>query len=299
MRQTIYTFMAFACCALAVSCSKVDKSFDATGFFEAVEITVSAEANGRIMDMDVTEGQTLKAGQTVGSIDSVQLHYAKLQLENNIISLQNNLPDAEAQTAALREQIAKQYKEKERVERLLKSGAATPKQLDDINSAILVMESELNSAETTLGKTTASLKAQIAALQMQVAQTEDRLAKCNIVSPIDGTVLSQYARAGELAVTGKPLFKVADTDHLILRAYFTLGQLKDIKVGQKVKVTANFGGDNDRVYDGTINWISDKSEFTPKSVQTKDDRESLVYAVKIGIENDGYVKIGMYGEVSL
>ncbi len=299
MKLTKYTFIAFTCCTLAVSCGKKDKDFDATGFFEAVEITVSAEANGRIMTMDITEGQQLSAGQTVGCIDSLQLHYTKLQLENNIIALRNNLPDAEAQTAALREQIAKQKKERDRVERLLKSGAATPKQLDDINSSILVMESELNSVETTLGKSTASMKAQIAALEMQVAQTEDRLEKCCIVSPIDGTVLSQYARAGELAALGKPLFKVADTQHLILRAYFTLGQLKDIKVGQKVKVIANFGGDNNREYEGTINWISDKNEFTPKSVQTNDDRENLVYAVKIGIENDGYVKIGMYGEVSL
>ncbi len=299
MRYIQYILMAFACCTLAVSCGKVDKDFDATGFFEAVEVTVSAEVNGRIMAMDITEGQQVAAGQAVGCIDSVQLYYAKLQLENNIIALRNNLPDSEAQTAALREQIAKQKKEKERVERLLKSGAATPKQLDDINSAILVMESELNSVETTLGKSTSSMKAQIAALEMQVAQTADRLAKCRIVSPIDGTVLSQYARAGELAAVGKPLFKVADTQHMILRAYFTLGQLKDIKIGQKVKVTANFGGDNNREYEGTINWISEKSEFTPKSVQTKDDRENLVYAVKIGIENDGYVKIGMYGEVTL
>ncbi len=292
-------FILITSAIATISCANKENPFDATGFFEATEVTVSAEANGRIIEFDITEGQEIKAGAKVGVIDSVQLHLAKLQIENNIIALKSNIPDIKTEIAPLREQIKKQKFEKERVEKLVASNAASQKQLDDIASSIIVMESELASAEKKLKNAVSSTNAQIAALQMQLAQTEDHLEKCKIVSPIEGTVLSKYIETGELAVSGKPLFKIADTKHLYLRAYFTLGQLKDVKIGQKVMVTADFGADNLREYDGTITWISEKSEFTPKSILTKNDRENLVYAVKVAIENDGYVKIGMYGEVIL
>ncbi len=283
----------------AVSCSNRENPFDATGFFEATEVTVSSEASGLIKNFNVFEGQEVESYEKLGYVDSVQLHLAKLQIENNIKAIRSNIPDVKTETAALKEQINKQKYEQERIGKLVKSNAATTKQYDDISSSISIMESELASAERKLNNAVASANAQIGALEMQLAQTEDRLSKCIIVSPIAGTILSKYAEQGELAAAGKPLFKVADTRHLYLRAYFTLGQLKDVKIGQKVKVTADFGGDNLREYEGTVTWISEKSEFTPKSILTKDDRENLVYAVKIAIENDGYVKIGMYGEVIL
>ena len=293
----------WAACAVMVcafaGCGGKDDDFDATGTFEATEVTVSAEASGRILEFGVSDGDEVSAGECLGSIDSVQLYLRKLQLLKSAASVRSGRPDVEKQVASLKEQIAKQKTEKTRVENLLRANAATQKQLDDVTSAIAVLESQLAATESSLRNSAAGIDAQSSALDIQVAQVADQLAKCRIVSPTDGTVLSKYAQAGELAVTGKPLFKVADTKNMFLRAYFTLGQLKDVKIGQKVSVTADFGGGNVREYDGRVAWISEKSEFTPKSIQTKNDRENLVYAVKIAIENDGYVKIGMYGEVKL
>ena len=277
-------------CAFA-GCGGKDEDFDATGTFEATEVTVSAEASGRILEFGVSEGDEVSAGECLGSIDSVQLYLKKLQLLKSAASVRSGRPDVEKQVASLKEQIAKQKTEKTRVENLLRANAATQKQLDDVTSAIAVLESQLEAMESSLRNSVAGIDAQSSALDIQVAQVEDQLAKCRIVSPIGGTVLSKYAQAGELAVTGK--------QNMFLRAYFTLGQLKDVKIGQRVSVMADFGGGNEREYDGRVAWISEKSEFTPKSIQTKNDRENLVYAVKIAIENDGYVKIGMYGEVKL
>lgn len=293
------TFFTAVTIIMASSCGSKENTFDATGFFDATEVTVSSEANGRIVSFDISEGQNIYADEILGCIDSVQLYLSKLQIEKNIEALKTSIPNVNTQTASLKEQIKKQKFERDRVENIVKSEAAPRKQLDDINSAISVMEEELKAAESNLENNIASVNAQIAAYEMQLAQIKDRLAKCMISSPIDGTVLSKYAQAGELATAGKPLFKVADTRHLYLRAYFTLSQLSNMKIGQKVKVMADFGGNNIREYDGTITWISEKSEFTPKSILTKNDRANLVYAVKISIENDGYVKIGMYGEVIL
>lgn len=281
------------------ACTGNDNDFDATGTFEATEVTVSAETTGRILLFDATEGQLVSAGETLGEIDSLQLYLKKLQLLQSAASVRSGRPDINKQVASLKEQIAKQKNEKKRVENLLKADAATQKQLDDVVSAIAVLESQLAATESSLRNSVAGIDAQSSALDIQVAQVDDQLAKCHITSPISGTVLSKYAQAGELAVAGKPLFKVADTQHMYLRAYFTLGQLKDVKIGQTVGVKADFGGNNQREYTGKVVWIAEKSEFTPKSIQTRSDRENLVYAVRIAIENDGYVKIGMYGEVKL
>jgi len=284
---------------MMTACGKKQYDFDATGSFEATEVIVSSEAVGRILSFDVTEGKEVTAGETVGVIDSLQLYLSKLQLMKNISSVESNKPNVSAQVAATREQLLKQQTERTRIENLLKSEAATQKQLDDVNSTIVVLERQLTAQLSTLNNSVSSLTAQSSALEIQIAQIEDRLSKCLILSPIAGTVLAKYAEAGELAIVGKPLFKVADMKHVFLRSYFTSGQLADIKLGQTVKVFADFGGDKRREYKGTITWISDKSEFTPKSIQTKKDRENLVYAVKIAVENDGYIKIGMYGEVQL
>ena len=281
------------------SCGPSGMSSDAAGTFEAEEITVSSEATGKIEWLDLAEGQRLQAGQAVGQIDTVQLFLQKQQLEESIMSLEGSMPDIDRQTSAMRSRLKQQLREKDRIERLLEDDAATPKDLEDILSAIEVLEGQIEAQESGLGNTIASLEGQLASARNRILQIEDQLAKCRIASPVDGTVLARYAHAGELAVSGKPLFRVADTRTMTLRAYFCLWQLKDVRIGQRVKVIADFGGDNTREYEGTVSWISDKSEFSPKSIQTKDERENLVYAVKISVGNDGYLKIGMYGEVIL
>ena len=281
------------------SCGPSGMSSDAAGTFEADEITVSSEATGKIEWLDLTEGQQLQIGQAVGQIDTVQLFLQKQQLEESIISLKGSMPDIDRQTSAMRSRLKQQLREKDRIERLLEDDAATPKDREDIISAIEVLEGQIEAQESGLGNTIASLEGQIASARNRILQIEDQLSKCRIASPVDGTVLARYAHAGELAVSGKPLFRVADTRTMTLRAYFCLWQLKDVRIGQRVKVIADFGGDNTREYEGTVSWISDKSEFSPKSIQTKDERENLVYAVKISVRNDGYLKIGMYGEVIL
>ena len=240
-------------------------SSDAAGTFEADEITVSSEATGKIEWLDLAEGQRLQAGQAVGQIDTVQLYLQKQQLEESIKSLEGSMPDIDRQTSAMRSRLKQQLKEKDRIERLLEDDAATPKDLEDIISAIEVLEGQIEAQESGLGNTIqieaqesglgntiASLEGQIASARNRILQIEDQLAKCRIASPVDGTVLARYAHAGELAVSGKPLFRVADTRTMTLRAYFCLWQLKDVRIGQKVKVIADFGGDNTREYEGTV-----------------------------------------------
>jgi HlyD family secretion protein len=297
MKKIEKTAFLFCLTLFLSSCGKKQHKFDAAGTFEATEITVSSEATGKILLLDVTEGQEIVAGNRLGVIDTVQLYLTKLQLTANVSSVRSNRPDVDKQIASIREQIAKQKTERTRIENLLEAEAATQKQFDDAVSSIAVLESQLAALQSSLRNNVSSLEAQSAALEIRIAQVDDQLSKCRITSPVTGMVLAKYAEAGELSVPGKPLFKVADMKRLYLRAYLTLSQLKDVKTGQQVRVFADFGGDNRREYDGFVSWISEKSEFTPKSIRTKDDRENLVYAVKVAIENDGYVKIGMYGEV--
>ena len=284
--------IAFAACG--------DKNeFDASGTFEATEITVSAESTGRILRFDVEEGMPVKAGAEVGMIDSLQLHLQREQLKAQQAALLKSRPDVQKQASSLREQIAKQKTELQRVNNMLRDGAATQKQADDINAQIRILESQLSATLSTLGNSTATINENAAALDAQIAILDDRIAKCRIASSVSGTVLVKYAEAGETAAAGKPLFKVADLDNIYLRAYFTSDQLSRLKLGNKVKVTADFGGGERFDYEGRIAWIASESEFTPKTIQTKDSRANLVYAVKIAVKNDGRLKIGLYGEVSL
>ncbi len=283
---------------LLASCGR-GGDFDATGTFEATEVVVSAEATGRILYFDIEEGDTLSAGEQVGAIDTVQLYLQKLQLQRQRASIHSNRPDVAKQASALRSQIAQQEREKTRVENLLKDGAATTKQLDDINASIRVLNGQLEALLSNLENNVSSLDENAAAIDLQIAQIEDRLNKCRIVSPIDGVVLVKYSEAGELAAAGHPLMKVADMSRLYLRAYFTSAQLADVKVGQEVTVIADYGDDKQHEYPGRITWISQESEFTPKTIQTRDTRANLVYAAKIAVENDGLLKIGLYGEVRL
>ena len=283
---------------LAVGCGNRD-DFDATGTFEATEVTVSAEANGRILCFDVEEGDSVEAAVPVGAIDTVQLYLQKLQLERQVASARSSRPDVRKQATALREQIAQQQTERRRVENLLKDGAATTKQLDDIDAQLKILQGQLDALLSTLHNNLASIDENSSAIELQIAQIEDRLSKCRIVSPVGGTVLAKYAEAGELAAVGRPLIKVADLGQVYLRAYFTSEQLSSLRLGQQVTVTADFGGDERIDYPGRITWIASESEFTPKSIQTRNSRANLVYAVKIAVKNDGCLKLGLYGEVKL
>lgn len=282
----------------ATACNRNRSQYDATGNFEATEVIVSSEVNGRILAFPVSEGDVLTAGAEAGLIDSTQLHLQRLQIESNIRALRSSRPDVEQQLAPLEEQLAKQRREKQRVENLLQADVTTEKQLDDISSAISVLEKQLDAQRTSLQNSVTSIDAQIAAAEAQLGQLEEQLAKCRITSPIDGTVLAKYAQAGELAIAGKPLMKVADVAHIYLRAYLLSYQLANVKLGQPVKVYADFGKGSVRTYEGTVTWISDQSEFTPKNIVTADDRANMVYAVKIAVPNDGYLKIGMYGGIN-
>ena len=291
-------FICYTLPLLAAACGR-NGDFDATGTFEATEVVVSAEAAGRILRFDAEEGDLLTAGEQVGEIDTVQLYLRRLQLERQRASVRSERPDIAKQADALREQIAKQQTERRRVENLLKDGAATTKQLDDIDAQLKVLGGQLDALLSTLENNAVSIDENSSAIELQIAQVEDRLAKCRIVSPVTGTVLAKYAEAGELASVGRPLMKVADLDRIYLRAYFTSDQLADLRLGQEVTVTADFGGERQLDYPGRIVWIASESEFTPKTIQTRNSRAGLVYAAKIAVENDGRLKIGLYGEVKL
>lgn len=294
MKRIVYAVIAI----LAVSCGE-DREFDAQGTFEATEVIVSSEAVGKILDFNIAEGQYVESGMQLGAIDSIQLHLQRKQLFAQQSALLASRPDVKKQVSSLREHIAKQKKELHRVENMLSEGAATKKQYDDIEAQIRVLESQLEATLSTLSKNTLTINDNSAAIEVQIAALDDRIAKCQIISPVNGTVLVKYSEVGELASVGKPLMKIADLENIYLRAYFTSSQLSKINLGDTVKVVADFGGDERYDYEGRISWISSESEFTPKTIQTKDSRANLVYAVKIAVKNDGRLKIGLVGEVIL
>ena len=283
--------------ALFSACGNGAPKQDATGTFETTEVLVSAEASGRLLYFDIEEGMLLKAGEEVGVVDTVQLYLKKLQLEASIKSVEKQRPDILKQVAATKEQISAAGRERNRVANLLKVGAANQKQLDDAEDQLEVLRKQLVAQNSTLSNSHQSLTWQSSSVGIQVAQVEDQLKKCHITSPITGTVLAKYAEAGELTAMGTPLFKVADTEQMYLRAYITSEQLSQVKLGQKVTVFSDYGTDEHKQYPGVVTWISDTSEFTPKTILTKNERANLVYAVKIAVHNDGLLKIGMYGGV--
>lgn len=282
---------------ILTSCGSGKNDYDATGVFEATEVTVSAEAAGRVMHLDLEEGTALEENKEVGLIDTVQLYLKKCQLEASMKSVDSQRPDLMKQMAATRQQIATAEREKARVVKLLEAGAANRKQLDDWDAQIALLQRQLTAQQSSLSKSNQSLIEQGNSVAIQIAQMEDQLSKCHLVSPIKGVVLAKYTEKGELATVGKPLFKVANIDQLFLRAYITSDQLAQIKLGDEVTVFSDYGDDIKKEYKGKIAWISNRSEFTPKTILTKDERANLVYAVKIAVKNDGYLKIGMYGGV--
>lgn len=284
--------------ALIPSCGNKDGEYDISGNFEATEVIVSSEANGKIMEFNIDEGAVLDAGQYLGYVDSIQLQLQKKRLLASNGAVISRRADVTKQIAVTRQQIANLQIEKQRANNLISANAGNKKLLDDINGQISTLERQLDAQKSSLENGNNSVDKESAALEIQVVQLEDQLDKCKIVSPIKGTVLAKYAEKGEVTAMGKPLFKIADIDNIILRAYITSGQLSKLKIGQSVKVYADFGDEAQKEYEGRVSWISDKAEFTPKTIQTKDERANLVYATKIMVKNDGYLKIGMYGQVS-
>ncbi len=281
------------------SCGDKEKEYDATGTFEATEVTVSAEQNGKLLQFDINEGDKIEQGRQVGLIDTVQLYLKARQIGATKLVYASQRPDKAKQVAATRQQLAKAREEYDRFASLVKDGAANRKNLDDARSQVKVLERQLEAQLSSLNSSTNSLNAQMGTADVQKLQVADQLAKCHITTPIAGTVLEKYAEQGEFAMAGKALFKMADIENMFLRAYITSAQLKNVKLGQRVKVFADFGNGEKREYKGKVTWISSKSEFTPKTILTDDERADLVYAIKIAVKNDGYVKIGMYGEVKM
>ena len=280
------------------ACNDNKVSFDASGSFEAEETIISSEATGTIKRFEIEEGQTLEAGQNIGYIDSLQLYLKKKQLEAQVIAILGKKPNISVQLSALQTQLKTAEKEKTRVANLVKGDAATPKQLDDINAQIEVLKKQIEAQQSTLSISSEGLGKDVVPLQVQIEQLNDQLAKCNIINPTNGTVLTKYAETNEMTAVGKPLYKIADLTNIILRAYITGDQLTQVKLNQKVKVLTDDGKGGYKETEGTIIWINSKAEFTPKTIQTKDERANMVYAIKVKVKNDGTYKVGMYGEIS-
>ena len=298
MRQKYFlSIYLFTLLPFIASCGSNEKEYDATGTFEATEVTVAAEQNGALMEFDVNEGDEITLGKEIGLVDTTQIWLKIQQTGATKEVYQSQKPDMEKQIAATRQQLEKARQDQQRYKELVADGAAPSKMLDDATNQVQVLQKQLDAQISSLSTNTNALNKQMAATDVQVSQLQDQLQKCHIAAPIKGTVLEKYVEKGEFVAVGKPLFKMADTEQMFIRAYVTSAQLKEIKVGQKAKVFADYGDGEKKEYEGTVSWISSRSEFTPKTILTDDERADLVYALKVAFKNDGYVKIGMYGEV--
>ncbi len=297
MKTTLFIFYTLPSLLLLHGCNNGKGGYDATGNFEADEVIVSSEASGKILSFNIDEGQILQKGTVVGLVDTLQLHLRKKQLTYAIQAVLARQPDIVVQLATLKDQIATAQREKERFEKLLREDAATQKQVDDLDAQLSLYQRQHASSQSTLATTNQALKDETMPLKAQVEQLQDQIQKSVITNPIQGTVLVKYAEAHEVTAQGKALYKIADLSHLILRAYLSGDQLSQIKLGQKVAIQIDESQTGSKNYEGEILWVSDKAEFTPKTIQTKDERANLVYAIKIKVRNDGFLKIGMYGEV--
>lgn len=295
MKTIIYTA---ATLLLFTGCTNTP-DYDATGIFEATTVTVSAETSGKILSLGISEGDSIRVGDNIAIIDTTLLMLQKLQIGSQSQSAASTTPDISAQAAALRTQIDHQRQECDRQSRLLADGATTQKQYDDAKAQLQMLKGQQSALLSTLGKNRTSISENVEAIRYQSEQIAEQIARSKISSPLTGTVLVKYAEPGEFVTPGKPLCKIADLENIYLRSYFTANQLADIKIGQKVTVIADFGGEEQYEYPGKITWIAEESEFTPKSIQTKDSRANLVYAVKVAVKNDGRLKLGQYGEVRL
>jgi HlyD family secretion protein len=310
MKLRLYMIFSMAA-ALFGGCNMNNNASDASGTFEADEVIVSAEVSGKILKMDIQEGSVLTKDSVVAVIDSSQLVLQKEQVEASISALRQKTMDVKPQVKLLQDQITVQQAqlenalyEKSRTEKLIKADAATTKQLDDLNNQIDVLQKQIavnqqqiKVQETTTGTQNSTVLSESIPMRRSVAQIQDQVNRTSVINPVNGTVLTKYAMAGEITTPGKALYKIADLTTITLRAYITGSQLSQVKLNQPVTVGVDDGASKYKDYDGVIYWISDKAEFTPKTIQTKDERANLVYAIKIHVKNDGYLKIGMYGEV--
>jgi len=297
MKNTNIIFL-FMLLFTMISCKEKVNIHDASGSFEAKETIISAEAGGKILQLNIEEGQPLDSGQLIGFIDSTQLHLTKLQLMQSKKAILSGRPQANVQVEALRSELANAKLDRDRTARLVASGVASQKQLDDADAKITTLQSRIAAQESSLQTTTSSITEQGSTVDAQMREVNDQLKKSVIINPVKGTVLTKYAEQYEMAALGKPLYKIADISTIILRAYITGDQLHQIKINDNVKVFTDDGKGGYKETEGVITWISDKSEFTPKTIQTKNERANLVYAIKVSVKNDGYLKLGMYGEIT-
>lgn len=276
------------------ACQTNDNDYDASGIFEATEVVVSAKAQGEIMQLLADEGDDVQQGMALGIIDSRQLVLRKQQLEQTQRSTDSRRVDVSAQIASLEQQVENLGQEKVRFESLLAARAASQKQVDDIGYQISVLQRQIQALRDQLTSNNKSISEQSQAVSTQMSQVDEQIADATITAPLAGTVLQRYCEQGEYATPGKPLFKIADLEEMTLRAYITADQYNQLKLGQKVSISID---GQEEAYEGAVCWIASKAEFTPKTIQTKDERANLVYAIKVKVKNDGYIKIGMYGEV--
>lgn len=325
MKSVVKKLVPLAGIVLMASCGNGNGKSDASGTFEADEVIVSAEATGKILQLNVEEGAALAKDMVIGKIDPTAIELQKEQAASFVEALGQKTNDASPQVSVLESQIVLQnrqvavdeeqlrvlQKEQQRFQKLVAADAVPAKQLDDINGQVDVLEEKIKAGKTQLSVLQSQVNAQRRQVAIQnrgilsekdpmekkVAIIEDQLNRTSIKNPLAGTVLTKYAQANEFTSTGKALYKIADLSVLKLRAYITGNQLAQVKLNQAVKVKVDDGKGGYREFSGTISWISDKAEFTPKTIQTKEERANLVYAVKINVKNDGYLKIGMYGEV--
>lgn len=279
---------------LMMACQRNNQLSDAYGNFEATEVTVSAQTTGKIKSLNITEGAMLREGQYVGLIDTIQLHLRKQQLKASMQAIEARSPNIASQVAVLLAQKSNAEKELERFRKLAADGAATPKQLDDLQAQVDVLTRQIQATQTQ----NAPLVSELQMVQAQIAQVEAQLEDAHIKAPITGKVLLKIAEAGEMANTGTPLFRMASLDTLTLRAYISGSQLSHIQLGQNTEVLIDQDADTYKKFSGKVIWISDQAEFTPKTIQTKDERVDLVYALKVRVPNDGSLKIGMPGEIN-
>ena len=290
MKNTFYLILLLI---LALACNRNDRS-DAYGNFEAIEVIVSSQANGQLISLTIEEGMDVSLGDTIGLIDTIDLSLKKEQLISQEGVLLARLKNFDSQVRVQEQQRKNLLVDKERVANLLKDGAATQKQMDDITGGLDLLEQQI----LATGVQKEAARAEMATLDAQVRQVEETLSKCFIISPLSGTVLVKFAEAGEITTMGKPVCKIANLDALELKVYISGDQLPYLKIGQTVEVLIDRNQKEFAKLQGTVSWISSKAEFTPKTIQTKKERVNLVYAAKVRVPNDGTLKIGMPGEIN-
>lgn len=292
-----YEILAAASAVTILAGCRNDIDFDACGQIDAEQVTVSAEASGRILSLNVREGDVLNAGQMVGAVDSVQTALQIRELEQRRDGARSRLIDIDRQQAPQKDQLANLENDFRRYSSLLANNAATQKQVDDLRSQIDILKSQMAAQKQTWERNNSSVRSEISTYEIQIAEKRDQLAKCRICSPVAGTVLTKYANEGESVTVGKPLFKLADLTETYVRAYFTTSPLSTLNLGDEMKVIPDDGSANPKEYTGRVIWISSQAEFTPKDIQTRDERAELVYAVKVAVPNDGSLRLGMYAYV--